>query len=475
MGLRTADEYRASLRDGRTLWYRGKRVDDICAEPDLAVAVDSACVDFDMTHDPTHRDLAVTRNEAVDGEHHTLYAVPRTPEDLARRSRLIEIGSLLSGTLISIKDVGSDALFGLMAILDGVGLERAQELHRRCATDDLVLSVAQTDVKGDRSKAPHEQSDPDLYLHVVDETPDGIVVRGAKAHTSFGPNCDEILVLPTRAMHAEDAEWAISFSIPANTAGLSLYISPYSAGEQNPWDRPISARHKMLETLTVFDNVFVPWDRVLLCREPEVAGPLALAFVEFHRFTAVSYKTPLLDALVGAAAEIARMNGVAGAGHIRDKLTQLVIYAETVRSLTESAARRGHVDQRGICHPDSMTTNLAKYTFATGYHDALRMVQECAGGLLVTGPGGEDWDAPEIRPVLEKYFAAAAPAGERLAMMKMIADLTVGDFGGYQTVLAIHAEGSIEAEKMQIVREYDSARALGRARWLAGLDDQPGW
>jgi aromatic ring hydroxylase len=133
------------------------------------------------------------------------------------------------------------------------------------------------------------------------------------------------------------------------------------------------------------------------------------------------------------------------------------------------------VDERGICHPDSMTTNLAKYTFATGYHDALRMVQECAGGLLVTGPGGEDWDAPEVRPVLEKYFRAAVPASERLAMMKMIGDLTVGDFGGYQTVLAIHAEGSIEAEKMQILREYDATRALGRARWLAGLDEQPGW
>ena len=152
-----------------------------------------------------------------------------------------------------------------------------------------------------------------------------------------------------------------------------------------------------------------------------------------------------------------------------------MIYAETVRSLTESAARRGQVDERGICRPDSMTTNLAKYTFATGYHDAIRIVQECAGGLLVTGPGGDDWDAPEVRPVLEKYFGAAAPAAERLAMMKMIADLTVGDFGGYQSVLAVHAEGSIEAEKMQILREYDAGPApsgpLARPARRHALDD----
>jgi 4-hydroxybutyryl-CoA dehydratase / vinylacetyl-CoA-Delta-isomerase len=471
MGLRTADEYRESLRDGRTLWYRGKRVDDIVTEPDLRVAIDNACVDFEMTHDESHRALAVTTDLETGEEHHALYAIPRTSDDLLRRSRLIEMGSLLCGTILSVKDIGADAVLGLLATLEGVGLERAQAFHRRCRQEDLVVSVGQTDVKGDRSKSPHEQSDPDMYLHIVNETADGIVVRGAKAHTTFGPNCDEVLVLPTRAMKEPDADWAVAFAVPANTKGLSLYISNYSAGEHHPWDRPVSSRHKMLETLTVFDNVFVPRDRVFLCRGPALAAPLSLAFVDFHRFTAVSYKLPLLDALVGAAAEIARMNGVMNAAHIRDKLTQLVIYAETVRSLTESAARRGHVDERGIFRPDSMTTNLAKYTFATGFHDAIRIVQECAGGLLVTGPGGDDWDAPEVRPVLEKYLGAAVPAAERLAMMKMIADLTVGDFGGYQSVLAVHAEGSIEAEKMQILREYDSARAIIRARWLAQLEE----
>jgi len=381
---------------------------------------------------------------------------------------------------VLIKEIGTDALCGLLRVASRVDQAHATEYEGRvrryyeaCRDQDLALAVAQTDVKGDRSLAPHAQPDPDHYVHVVEERADGIVVRGAKAHTTFGANCDEFLVLPTRAMKDDDAPWAVSFAVPANTRGLSLYISSYSSGEHHPWDRPISSRHKMLETLTVFDDVFVPWEHVFLARDPRLAGPLALAFVDFHRFTAVSYKLPLLDALVGAAAEIARMNGVVTAGHIREKLTQLVIYAETVRSLTESAARRGKQDSRGICRPDSMTTNLAKYTFATGFHDAIRIVQECAGGLLVTGPGGEDWDAPEVRPVLEKYFKASAPAADRLAMMKMIADLTVGDFGGYQSVLAVHAEGSIEAEKMQILREYDGARATRRARWLARLDEHP--
>ncbi|MDZ4824938.1 MAG: 4-hydroxyphenylacetate 3-hydroxylase N-terminal domain-containing protein [Actinomycetota bacterium] len=470
--MRTPAEYIESLRDERVLWYRGKRVGNLLAEPDLRVAVEHSCVDFALTADPAHRDLAVARDE-TGLEYHALYQLPESPDDLIRRSRLVELGSLMNGTIPSVKEVGADALLALLAALEGEERERAVAFWDRCRRDDLVVSVAQTDVKGDRSKAPHEQADPDLYVHVVDQSDQGIVVRGAKAHTSLTPNCNEIVVLPTRAMGAADADWAVSFAIPADTPGLSMYVSGYSAGERHPWEYPISSRHKMLETLTVFENVFVPWERVFLFRRPELAGPLALRFVDFHRFTAVSYKLPLLDALVGAAAEIARMNGVLGAGHIKEKLTQLVIYAETVRTLTEAAAIRGRTGAHGICRPDSGTTNLAKYTFASRYHDAVRMVQECAGALLVTGPGGDDWDSPEVRPVLEKYFGAAAPAGERLAMMNMISDLTVREYGGYQTILAVHAEGSIEAEKMQILREYNPNRAVGRARWLARLDENP--
>lgn len=470
MALRTADEYRASLQDGRVLWYRGKRVDDVLSEPDLRVAVDHSAIDFLIGHDPAHRDLAVATDPDSGEEYSAYYRIPRSTDDLLARMRLIETTTALGGTLISLKDVGTDALFALHTVLQGAEQERLTAFYEHCRANDLAVAVAQTDVKGDRSKAPHEQADPDLYVHVVDTSDEGIVVRGAKAHTSLTPNCNEVLVLPTRAMRAEDADWAVGFAVPPNTPGVTMYVSPYSAGVRHPWENPVSSQHKMLETLTVFDDVFVPWERVFCCRQPELAGPIALAFVEYHRFTAISYKLPLLDALVGAAAEVARMNGVLAAGHIKEKLTRLVIYAETVRTVCEAAARRGRVDADGFCRPDSATTNIAKYTFATGFHDAVRAVQDCAGGLLVTGPGGDDWDSPEIRPVLEKYLRAAAPAEERLAMINLISDITVRDFGGYHAVLAVHAEGSIEAEKMQIFRAYDATRAIALARRLANLD-----
>lgn len=470
MPLRTADDYRASVADGRVIWYQGRRVADLRDEPELRVALDHAAIDYELAADPAHRDLAVDVDDETGAEHSAYWRVPRSSADLLDRSRLIEEATRAGGTMVTlIKEIGSDAAFALLRVLEGEALERAVAFHERCRRDDLAVAVAQTDVKGDRSRPPHLQDDPDLYVRVVDRTAEGIVVRGAKCHTSVTVNSDEVVVLPTRAMGQDDRDWAVAFAVPTNAPGLSMYVSGYAAGDRHPFEFPLSSRHKMLETLTVFDDVFVPWDRVFLCQEPELAGPLALTFVEYHRFTAVSYKLPLLDALVGAAALITEMNGVPGAAHLREKLAQLVIYAESVRGLTELAAlRAGH--DRGIAYPDPLTTNLAKYTFATRYHQALELVQDCAGGLLVTGPAGADWDSDEVRPVLEKYFAAAAPAEERLRVLNLIADLTARDFGGYHAVLAVHAEGSIEAEKLQIVRSHDRQAATAYARRLAGLD-----
>ena len=175
-----------------------------------------------------------------------------------------------------------------------------------CRDRDLALAVAQTDVKGDRSKRPSEQKDPDLYVRVVEKRNDGIVVRGAKVHTSCAPYVDEVIVLPSRTMGPGEEAWSVAFAIPVASPGLHLYASDFLHGTDDPFTRPISTSHKMIETLTVFDNVFVPWERVFFVDRPDLAGAAALTFVEFHRFTAVSYKLPLLDALVGAGISIAQ-------------------------------------------------------------------------------------------------------------------------------------------------------------------------
>src|SRR5581483_5452483 len=244
--------------------------------------------------------------------------------------------------------------------------------YRRAAADDLALAVAQTDVKGDRSLGPSAQADPDLYVRVVERRKDGIVVRGAKTHTSCTPNVDEVIVIPTRALAEGEEDWAVAFAVPVATPGVKLFCSDYLHVPDDPWALPDSSRHKMVETLTVFDDVFVPWDRVFLAGDTRRAGQLALTFVEYHRLTAVSYKLPLLDTFVGLGFALAEANGIARASHVRDKLTWLIGYAETVRALTHTAADRARIDEAsGIAYPDPLTTNIAKWSFARDYYRAV--------------------------------------------------------------------------------------------------------
>ena len=465
--MRTAQKFLDGLRDGREVYYRGERVHDVVAHPELGIAARHAALDFAFAEQAEHGELAVT-----DG-HSTYYHLPRGGADLRRRSLLIEQATAYADTLvILVKEIGTDALFALHRVSHGTEAhERVEAYFQRCREADLALAVAQTDVKGDRSKGPSGQVDPDLYLRVVERRADGIIVRGAKAHTSCTPNVDEVIVIPTRALAEGEEDWAIAFGVPVATPGVKLFCSDFLHADADPWTRPVSSRHKMIETLTVFDDVFVPSERLFLDGDTRRAGQLALTFVEHHRFTAISYKLPLVDAFVGLALALAEANGISRASHVRDKLVALVGYAETVRGLTHLAADRYRVDEpTGIAYPDPMTTNLAKWTFARDYHKAAEHVIDIAGGLLVTGPAGADWRSEEIQPYLEKYLVGAGPAADRLALMNLASDLLAREYAGYQSVLAVHAEGSLEAEKLQTFRAYDATRALAYARTLAGLD-----
>ena len=464
--LRTPQEYLNGLRDEREVYYRGERVADVVDHPELGIAARHASLDYAFAEEPSHRDLAV-----VDG-HSAYYHLPRTADDLRRRSSLIEQATAFADTLvILVKEIGTDALFALHRVTHGTdAYDRVATFFDHCRENDLALATAQTDVKGDRSKGPSGQADPDLYVRVVERRSDGIVVRGAKVHTSCTPNVDEVIVIPTRALAEGEEDWAVAFAVPVATPGVKLFCSDFLHSDADPWTRPVSSRHKMIETLTVFDDVFVPWERVFLDGDTSRAGQLALTFVEYHRFTAVSYKLPLVDAFVGLAACLAEANGIARASHVRDKFVALIGYAETVRGLTHLAADRCRIDEAtGIAYPDPMTTNIAKWTFARDYHQAVEHVIDIAGGLLVTGPAGQDWRSDEIRPYLEKYFAGATPAAERLALLNLASDLLAREYAGYQSVLAVHAEGSLEAEKLMIARSYDPRPAIGYARKLAGL------
>jgi 4-hydroxybutyryl-CoA dehydratase/vinylacetyl-CoA-Delta-isomerase len=478
--VRSRDQYIQSLRDSREVYFKGQRVADVTEHPEIRLAVDHAAIDYDMAHDPVWSDLATYMENGK--RYSRYYKLPESSQDLLDRSRLIEAATTLGGTVVVlVKEIGSDALFGLHLVADAIDrargtqyLERVRNFYRYARENDLAIAVAQTDVKGDRGKGPLEQEHPDYYLRVVRETPDGIVVRGAKVHTSVSVNANELIVLPTRAMKPDESAYAVAFAIPLATKGLKLITSAYGAHHHDSaFDAPLASRHRMMETLTVFDDVFIPHDRVFLKGEAEFAGELAKTFVEFHRFTAISYKLPLVDALAGAALLMTHYNGLERAKHIQDKLSKLIAYAETLRALIRLAALDCETGALGIAVPKTLVVNMAKLHFAANYHQMLAYVQDIAGGLIATGPSEADLTSAETGAYVRRYLKGRpdVPVEHRLRAINLIKELTATDFAGYHAVLAIHAEGSIEAEKLAMVREHDSARCIALAKKLAGISE----
>jgi aromatic ring hydroxylase len=471
MALRTPEEYRASLRDGRRLIYRGRPVEDVTTHLSLGRTIDHAAALF-AHPDEGPAGMWSYYDEELGEEVSSYFRVPTTSEQLRERGDLIEETTRRArSTLNIIKAVGTDALLGLMTVAAEIDeregtrfAERVAAFRAHCARGDLAIALAATDAKGDRTRRPSAQADPDLHLRIVDRDADGITVRGAKLHTTASPSANELICIPGRALGPGDEDYALAFAVPVNAPGLTLICHPLVDGPED--EHPVSSRNIEVETLTVFEDVRVPWERVFLCGQWRYAGAVANAFATFHRYTALSYKPPLIDLMIGAATLASEQLGISTAGHVREKLGRLIVYGELVRCARLAAAARAGVDATGIAVPDAVATNAGKFHFASGFHDAVATLQDLAGGIVVTAPGIEDLDDPAIGPLVSKYLGdgAGVDGAERWRVAQLVRDLTASEFGGYNLVVTLHGEGSRQAQLVQAVRAFDLERCASYAR-----------
>lgn len=477
MGLRSAAEYRASIRDGRTVYYGGERVEDLTNHPSLSISVEHAATEFEVQHE--NPDLfTVERNGNVFSRYFDDLV---GPERLHRRRELIEASTKAAdGVFNIIKPIGSDAINTLLRICPDIDAEhdteyssRVEAYRERARGEDLALSCAMTDVKGDRSKSPSEQPDPDSYVRVVEERDDGIVVRGAKAHTTLGPVSNEVIVLPTIGLRPDEEEFAVSFALPNDAEGLTFITRPTGSTEVSSIDAPLSTKQDEIESLTVFDDVFVPRERVFLNGETGYANQIVQTFATYHRFTAVAYKPPLVDLFVGAAELVADSNGLAGDKIIQDKITDLIDYVEMTRGMATAAAHDCEL-RNDVALPDPMYCNLGKYYFASRYHEMERILQDVAGGLAVTLPSAADLESEAVGGYVERYVGANPDWNnrDRFKLMAFIRDLTVNHFAGWQEVTSVHGEGSLQAQRIPIYHLYDTGDAKQRVSEIVGFEGE---
>jgi 4-hydroxybutyryl-CoA dehydratase/vinylacetyl-CoA-Delta-isomerase len=458
--MKTGAEYRTSIRDGRATYFEGKRVDDVEGDPVLGPTVNEVAATYDRFYSPDPKATS------------PLMQVAGSAADLKARIPILHSADLVA-------NVTYQSIMTLMTAASRIG-ECPQYVARigayvdRAQQDDIRIVECITDAKGDRSLPPAKQSDPDLYVRVVDRKPGGVVIRGAKLHISGASYAHDLMTIPTKAMKAGEEAYAIAAMVPVASPGVRIVNTTYAPRSGDPRTFPISSRHHMPEGFVIFDDVFVPEERVFLDGETRYAAVFAHSLGLWERLGGLSAFVEEADQLVGFAQLIAEANGLASEPHIREKISEMIIHATILRGGLEAAISNCKITPEGAAFPDELFTNAAKYYGAANYNLMVRHLHDIAGGSVLTAPSVADLENPEVGPLIRKYMSTGPGVdGEyRTRLFHAIRDLTADALGGWKAVTNIQAGGGLYAQRIVTRKFYDLAGAKRKALAHAGIEER---
>jgi 4-hydroxybutyryl-CoA dehydratase/vinylacetyl-CoA-Delta-isomerase len=458
--MMTGDEYRASLNDGRETYFEGRRIEDVTADPILGITVNSAAAGYDRFYDPSP------------GAVGAFMKIPGSAEELREQVELHETVDLLTHvTYASIMTLLTAADRIESALPDNAARIRAwvADAQQR----DVRITQCITDSKGDRSRRPSNQDDPDQFVHVVERRDDGIVIRGAKLHISAASMGHELMTIPTKSMKAGEDDYSVACMVPVNAPGVKIINTTYAPRHEDTRDFPISSRHHTPEGFVIFDDVFVPTERVFLAGHPEFAGVFAHSLGLWERLGGLSSMASRYDALVGFAQLISEANGLERTSHIREKISEMLINATLIRATLEAAIENCQVTSDGAAFPDELYTNAGKYHGAANWSLMVRHLHDIGGGSILTAPGIADLDNQEVGHLARKYMSTAQSVDGlyRARLFHAIRDLTADAYGGWNAVTNIQAGGGLYAQLIVSRMHYDMDRAKRVALETAHMDE----
>jgi len=427
--------------------------------------------------DPKWKGLMTARSHITGKEINRFTHVNQTAEDLLAKQRMVRLACQRVGGCVE-RCMGCDALNALSVVTCEIDEKYGTDYHKRFLEylkyfqeNDLVAACAQTDVKGDRSLRPSQQVDPDLYVRIVEKRSDGIVVRGCKNHISISPYADEIIVVPTRAMLKEDSKWAVAFAIPADAEGVKLVTVSWPHRKRVMLDAPFT-KYASAHSMVIFDDVFVPWDRVFMCGEWEFAQRAAHLFgATYHRHSYTGCKAAVSDILMGAAALVAEYNGIWDKSHVRDKLADFMAIAELIYAGGIASAIHGKKHSSGTFIPNVVYVNAGRLLAGMNIYREYEMVADLAGGLPATLPYEEDYLSPEVGEDIKKYIMRkkGVPAEHIYRCFRFVQELICSGPAAARQVSGIHGGGSPIMERIVMFFSYDIERKKKIAKYLAGV------
>jgi 4-hydroxybutyryl-CoA dehydratase/vinylacetyl-CoA-Delta-isomerase len=477
--IRSGAEYIESLRGrGLDVYFMGERVAEPVDHPVIRPSINAMAATYDLAIEDPELASAVS---GITGERVNRFLhVTESAADVVAQNEMQRRLGQLTGTCFQ-RCVGMDAINSVYSITHDIDAAQGTGYHERflawlseVQAGNLVIGGAMTDVKGDRSRAPADLADPDLYTRVVERRPDGIVIRGAKAHQTGAINSHWLLVMPTLRLAPDERDYAVICAVPVEAPGLT-----YVYGRQSCDTRSLegeldvgNATFAGQEALVILNDVFVPTEQVFMDGEVDFAAELVERFTAYHRRSYVC-KAGVGDVLIGAAALIADYHGVSRASHIRDKLVEMIHLNETVFGTGIAASHRSHATAAGNWEPDVMLANVCKQNVTRIPYEMGRLAQDLTGGAVVTHPSEQEWGDSEIGPLLDKYLRGRddVPTEHRIRALRLIENMTLGrNAVGYLTE-SLHGAGSPQAQRIVMSRRGDLEAKKALARRLAGIPE----
>lgn len=483
MALMTGEQYIESIRQLKLQVYMfGEKIEHPTDHPILRPSLNSVRMTYDLAQNPEYQDLMTAISPETGERINRFTHIHRSTEDLVKKVKMQRLLGQQTAACFQ-RCVGMDAFNAVYSTSYEIDKKYGTCYHENfkkfmlyCQTNDLTVDGAMTDPKGDRGLSPHEQADPDLFLRVVERRPDGIVVRGAKAHQTGALNSHEIIVMPTQSMKPEDKDYAVSFAVPADAPGIYMIIGRQSCDTRKLEGSEIdvgNAEFGGVEALVIFDDVFVPQDRVFMDGESEYAGVLVERFAGYHRQSYGGCKVGVGDVLIGAAAVAADYNGVSKASHVKDKLIEMTHLNETLYCCGIACSSEGTQTESGNYIIDLLLANICKQNVTRFPYEIARLAEDIAGGLMVTAPSEADLRDAKLGPVIEKYLKGVNTLSteNRLRILRLIENLTLGTAAvGYRTE-SMHGAGSPQAQRIMIARQGNLSAKKELARRLAHIKE----
>lgn len=484
MPLMTKEEYIDSLRKlNLKVYVMGELVENPVDHPMIRPSLNSVAMTYELAQHDEYKDLMTATSHLTGEVVNRFCHIHQSTEDLKNKVKMQRLCGQKTASCFQ-RCVGMDAFNAVYSTTFEVDAAHGTKYHENflkymkfVQENDLVVDGAMTDPKGDRSLSPSEQADPDLYLRIVERRPDGIVVRGAKAHQTGAVNSHEHLIMPTIAMKEKDKDYAVSFAIPSDAEGIIMIYGRQSCDTRKlEKDVDIDLGNSQFgghEALVVFNDVFIPNDRIFLCGEYDFAGMLVERFAGYHRQSYGGCKVGVGDVLIGAAAVAAEYNGAEKASHIKDKLIEMIHLNETLYCCGLACSTEGVQTKSGNYQIDLLLANICKQNVTRMPYEIARLAEDIAGGLMVTMPSEQDLRSPEIGPIVDKYFKGRGHVAteNRMRILRLIENLTLGTAAvGYRTE-SMHGAGSPQAQRIMISRQGNLAAKKELAKKIAKIDE----